>query len=121
MRTILVIALAGVLVGSEPPTQEPSISEVCVADHARLCEQTSIQSDGAMRCLMGHRQDVSQECRSALDARRQSVLARVRKACTNEIAAYCAGDHSETPLRCLRHHDAQLSPTCRATLPRWMS
>jgi hypothetical protein len=120
MRTLIVVGLAAGLAWTAREPPEPSIAEVCVADHARLCDEPSIHSDGAMRCLMSRRQDAA-SCRAALDARRQWVLDRVRKACTNEIAAFCAREAVDAPVRCLRHHNDQLSDACKAALPRWMS
>jgi hypothetical protein len=113
------LAAALAWAAGEPP--EPSVTEVCAADHARLCDEPSIHSEGAMRCLMSRRQDASEACRTALDARRQWVLDRVRKACANEIAAFCAREAVDSPVRCLRHHRDQLSDACKAVLPRWMS
>jgi hypothetical protein len=113
------LAAALAWAAGEPP--EPSVTEVCAADHARLCDEPSIHSEGAMRCLMSRRQDASEACRTALDARRQWVLDRVRKACANEIAAFCTREAVDSPVRCLRHHRDQLSDACKAVLPRWMS
>ena len=119
---LLILAyLAAALSASGDDLAGPTIAEVCTADHARLCEEGSIQRDGAMRCLMDHRQEVSDPCRGALNARRQWVQERVRSVCSNEIAAYCAREPSDTPIRCLRQHESQLSSVCKATLPRWMS
>lgn len=123
MRTMVMVVtfLAAALSAAADEPSEPSVAEVCLADHARFCDEQSINSEGAMRCLMDHRQEVSDPCRKGLDARRQWVLDRVRGACANEIAAYCAREPADAPVRCLRHHESQLSNTCKATLPRWMS
>lgn len=119
---ILIIAyLAAVLSAATADLPGHSIAEVCSADHARLCNETTIQSDGAMRCLMDHRQEVSDPCRSALNARRQWVQDRVRSACLNEIVAFCAREPGDAPVRCLRRYESQLSDHCRVSLPRWMS
>lgn len=115
--TFLVAALAAA--ADEKPA--PSIAEVCTADHARLCHENTIHSEGAMRCLMEHRQETSDPCRAALNARRQLMQDRVRSACTNEIAAYCAHEPADAPIRCLRQHESQLSKNCRVTLPHWIS
>jgi len=123
MRPIVVIiaGFVAALSAAAGAPVEPSVDEVCTADHERLCDEDTIHSDGAMRCLMSRRQDVSDACRRALNARREWVLDRVRKACTNEIAAFCAREGTDAPVRCLRHHQGQLSNACKATLPRWMS
>jgi hypothetical protein len=120
MLSIMAYLLAALsAVAGEAP--EPNIAELCTADHARLCSENSIQSDGAMRCLMDRRQEVSSPCRDALNARRQWVQTRVRAACTNEIVAYCARDRADPPIACLRRNESRLSRQCEATLPHWMS
>ena len=119
MLIIAYLAASLFAVADEAPGA--TIAEVCTADHARLCSENSIQSDGAMRCLMDRRQDVSLPCRGALNARRQWVQTRVRNACTNEIAAFCAREHDDPPIRCLRQNESRLSHACETTLPHWMS
>lgn len=118
---LIVTYLAAALSMAAGEAPEQSVAELCTADHARLCSESSIQSDGAMRCLMDRREDASSHCRDALNARRQWVQERVRVACTNEIAAYCAREHEAAPIRCLRQNESRLSNQCKATLPRWMS
>lgn len=120
MLSIMAFLLAA-LSAAAGEAPEPGIVELCTADHARLCSENSIQSDGAMRCLMDHRQEVSSPCRDALDARRVWVQTRVRGACTNEIAAYCARERSDPPIACLRRNESRLSHQCETTLPHWMS
>lgn len=123
MRTMVVVVtfLAAALSVAADEPSGPSVAESCSADHAQLCNEQSINSEGAMRCLMNHHEDVSDPCRSALNARRQWVLDRVRNACGNEIAAFCAREPTDAPVRCLRLYESQLSNACKATLPRWMS
>lgn len=99
----------------------PSVYEACAADHQRVCPQQSIASEGAMRCLRQHVSQVSPTCRVALNARRESVLSRVRAACSDEIRAHCshaAGQAEVSPIRCLRAYQSRLSDTCRSSLPR---
>ena len=117
----LVIAfLVAVLASAADELPGQSIEEVCTADHARLCGENTIQSEGAMRCLMERREETSAPCRDALNARRQSVQDRVRSACGNEIAAHCAREPDSAPIGCLRRHESLLSDHCRVSLPRWI-
>ena len=121
---LIMAYLAASLFAAAGEVPGATIAEVCAADHARLCSENSIQSDGAMRCLMDRRQDVSEPCRGALNARRQWVQERVRSACTNEIAAFCLQQtslyftaiangnsqmyHSSDLLRCLAESGLQV-------------
>jgi hypothetical protein len=118
---MLVIAfLVAALAAAADDLPGQSIEEVCTADHARLCHENTIQSEGAMRCLMERRQETSIPCRDALNARRQSVQDRVRSACASEIVAHCAREPADAPIGCLHRYEGHLSDHCRASLPRWI-
>lgn len=97
----------------------PNVVDACRADSARLCSALSPGSNEAMRCLRGRPEDVTAQCRAALSAHRDWLLARIRSACAGEIAVYCTQGQgvSRTLFRCLRAHETQLSAVCRATLP----
>jgi hypothetical protein len=121
VRKVLLPALfvAAAAVAAADPL--PSVYEACAADHERLCPQQSITSEGSMRCLRQHSAEASTTCRAALNARRESVLDRVRAACNEEIRAHCsrAGHQAEvSPIRCLRAYRSRLSDACRSALPR---
>jgi hypothetical protein len=121
MRIAIAAGMLGLLAATALGAEEPRVAEACAADHARLCSEASINSEGATRCLRSHFEELSKPCRDALNARRQRVLDRVRKACANEIAAFCTREPVGAPVRCLRHHESQLSSGCKAALPRWSS
>lgn len=121
-RAVLAILIAVLAVPGQSRSAEPTVYEACAADHARLCPQRSVASDGAIRCLRSHVADVSPSCRRALAARGEITLQRVRHACPNEIAAYCAtGEGARHIIRCLRRRENDLSAACRAALPRPIS
>lgn len=121
VRKVLFTALltgATTVAAAEPL---PSVYEACAGDHARLCPQQSIASEGSLRCLRQHSADVSTSCRTALNAQHESMLDRVRAACTEEIRAHCSrgGRQAEvSPIRCLRAYRSRLSDACRSALPR---
>jgi hypothetical protein len=112
--------LVAVLAATADELPGQKIEEVCSADHARLCHENTIQSEGAMRCLMVRREETSTPCRDALNARRQSAQDRVRSACASEIAAHCAREPADAPIGCLRRYEGHLSDHCRVSLPRWI-
>ncbi len=114
----LILSTAAIV---SPAWADTDLGEVCQADLARHCEGQTIGSEGAMRCLITHRAEVSKPCGQAVDQRREQALERVRASCSAEIANYCTDDNASgrAPFHCLRSHEAQLSATCKATLPRW--
>lgn len=97
----------------------PTLSSACAGDHARVCTQSSVNSDGAARCLRDHYAEVSRSCQMALDAKRERMMSRVRMACSGEIRSYCSHMRdSSSPVSCLHMHDNGLTKRCRAALPR---
>jgi hypothetical protein len=66
-----------------------------------------------------HRAELSQPCRAAREERRKQFLARVGAACGPEIAKFCntGSATDEGPGRCLRHHQSELSESCKAAIP----
>ncbi len=120
MRLALVVTFVMALAGSAQAESASDVADACGVDLARFCAGQSVGSEGAMGCLRTHRTEVSQPCRKALAARRERLLERVRSACGGEIANFCAGNKNagRAPIHCLRSHASQLSPACKATLPR---
>ena len=95
----------------------------CSADLAAFCAGQQMGSPTAWRCLRAHRDVVSRECRSVLNARRAALMERIRAACSSEIGNFCGnpGRGDPEPLRCLRRYQSQLSDACKAALPRQAS
>lgn len=121
-RALLAGVVATFAMAAPSQSAEPSVYEACATDHALLCPQRSVASEGALQCLRAHADEVGPSCRRALAARREALLQRVRGACADEIGSYCAtGEKALHVIRCLRRVKAELSAVCRAALPRSIS
>lgn len=121
MRWAATAALAVIAFGALPALAETDVGAACTAELDLMCNEKTMGSEGAMRCLIEHRGEVSKPCGTAVDARRAEALERVRAACTAEISNYCSDDAASgrAPFHCLRGHEAQLSASCKVSLPRW--
>jgi hypothetical protein len=102
----------------EPPRR---LRTACRADFQRLCDDVGgagRRGEGA-RCLREHRDDLSEACRAALDAR-ASARHRSREragVCRDEIRELCPDAAGRQSMRsCVRENRDQLSDTCRQAL-----
>jgi len=95
------------------------VREACAADFAKFCAGQDPRSDAGRTCMRQHHNEFTPACRSAIEARRQERMDRIKTACATDIAKFCnAGSQTdERPGRCLRDHKDQLSETCKAALP----
>ena len=121
MRTILIATFLALLMTS--PATAWELAKTCETDRANLCATQPAGSAAAMRCLRAHGDNVSAACRRALIADREKTLRRVRSACEAELANFCNDPKrgGRGPIRCLRGHQAKLTPACSAALPRTTS
>jgi hypothetical protein len=67
MRIAIAAGMLGLLATTALGAEEPRVAEACAADHARLCSEASINSEGATRCLRSHFEELSKPCRDALN------------------------------------------------------
>jgi len=74
------------------------------------------------RCLREHEKDLSPACRDHLAARHEQMRARaeaVFAACKSDVSEHCPDQKPGEGglIRCLRDHQADLTPECRDALP----
>ena len=101
------------------PTAGHPVREACAADFAKFCAGQDPWSDTGRACMRQHNSEFSESCRSAIAARRQERMERIKTACGADIAKFCNGSSQtdDRPGRCLRDHKDELSESCKAALP----
>ncbi len=95
------------------------LAEACRPDAARLCQGIVPGRGRIAACLRSHEADLSPACRGAMAAGRQRVR-ELSDACRPDAARLCRGipPGGGRILACLKSHEADLSPACRAELSR---
>lgn len=120
----ILCAVGLVAVGAPAWTEGPGRGRdgPCRADIEKHCADVERGGGAMARCLREHEKELSPGCRDHMAARHEQMKKRaetVSAACKGEVAKHCA-DHEPGEgglMRCLRDHEADLSPDCRAALP----
>ena len=99
------------------------VRQACAADFAKYCAGQDPWRETGRACMREHRAEFSEPCRTAMDARRKEMMARIRTACGADIAKFCntGSQTDEGPRRCLRDHKDELSDSCKAAFPNHRS
>jgi hypothetical protein len=127
-----------------PPPQGAAIANfraACDQDFARFCLGVQPGGGRIVRCLLGHRGELSPSCRSELAAarpasgaapipnaqgpapppgNRAATLAGFQASCGSDAQRLCAGAPREnnSVAKCLFSHGTELSPTCKVFLQK---
>jgi hypothetical protein len=106
------------LVLAAPVATGEEAERPCRADVKRLCPGAA-GGPAVRACLREHEDALSEACRTRMEAGRERGKA-MKDACAADVKAHCAGvERGQGRLhRCLREHQADLSPGCRDALPR---
>jgi len=112
------LALGAVLSAGGASAQGPGAGP-CQADAERLCKGVAPGGGALARCLKEHESELSKECSDQITKRGQDIRKRmgtIEEACQADIAKHCAGiEHGQGRVaRCLKDHEAELTPDCRA-------
>jgi len=107
--TGLVLAAAGEAQGQGP----------CADDAAKFCKDVQPGGGGIMRCIKEHENDLSPACKERV-AEMKKRLQEVREACQDDALKFCKdlNPGSGRIVNCLKEHENELSPECKAGMER---
>jgi len=108
-----VAALSTLLFALAGPTPD-AVAWPCQEDIETFCQGVVPGSGRLDRCLREHQEEISQECREVRLGIRDKVYGFV-DACAEDVKRLCgnvAGGDARIA-RCLKAHEAELSPVCR--------
>lgn len=112
----LVIACAGVLfIGTDIYAQGQR--GPCADDIAKLCKDVKPGGGRLANCLKEHEREVSPACAASIKETKRK-LRDAHHACADDIQKFCKDvkPGQGRIVNCLRDHQKDLSPTCRATM-----
>jgi hypothetical protein len=92
----------------------------CRTDVEKYCRQSQGDPKAAMDCLLDHQQDISDGCYDNLKQRMgdkengPAAGGPARKACKQDVEAFCKGIHpgGGRIVNCLKDHQKDLSDAC---------
>lgn len=112
------LAASGDAAHNDRPARESRAAGPCHEDLKQYCGNLE-RGDGRIRqCIDENRTKFSPACQQDMAARHASARQK-RQACEPDVQRLCPGIEAGGGriLACLRKHDAELSPACRAAMP----
>jgi hypothetical protein len=109
---VTLIMFLGVV--STAQSQEPGRKGPCKGDIEKFCKDVKQGQGRIIKCLKGHENELSPICRNDLDAAREKEQEFVKN-CKPDAERICKDVRPGNGriIRCLRQHEAQLSPNCQ--------
>jgi len=95
------------------------IKQACQPDAEKFCKGIKPGDGRIASCLKSHESELAPACQK-LVARVGTAAREVHEACRNDVEKLCQGIQpgGGRILACLRSHEAELSPPCKAVLAR---
>jgi hypothetical protein len=89
----------------------------CMDDAAKLCKGVQQGEGRVARCLKEHANELSPACKENIGKMKEEIK-EVAEACKDDAAKVCKGVEPGQGriLRCLKQHESELSPACKAKL-----
>ncbi len=104
------------------PTLSYADHKPCHADIEKFCKDTPRGKGAIVKCLKEHETEVSMECKEKgheMKMHMKEKMKDMRQHCKEDFKKFCADVKGKrgAKLECLKSHEAELSPTCKETLP----
>ena len=111
--TILAFFLAGFV--SAVQAQEPIQRGACKADVEKFCKDVKKGGGRIIKCMRQHEKELSQACKDEIAAAREKEK-EFQRSCRADEAKFCKDVRpgGGRIIRCLKQHEAELSPACQA-------
>jgi Cysteine rich repeat len=116
--TVLAFFLVfGVVTFVQGQATGPGGSNPCVVDVHQFCPDVNGRGP-ILRCLHSHTSSLSPACKEFMHERTSKLRAEA-KACRGDVETLCRGvePRGGRIVACLRQHEAELSPGCKAEIP----
>ena len=90
------------------------VDRPCVADAEKLCKGVQPGEGRMARCMKEHEKELSSGCKENIGKMKEKVK-EVAEACKDDAAKVCKDvkPGEGRILRCLKQHEAELSPACK--------
>jgi hypothetical protein len=112
---VLIVAVLFLIVSSIAQADDLHRRGPCKADIEKFCKDVKPGQGRIARCIKAHENELSPACRDKIEADREKTQEFV-KACKPDTAKFCKDikpGHGRI-IRCLKSHEAELSPQCDA-------
>ncbi len=90
----------------------------CADDVAKFCKEAQKTRGGIAKCLKEHADELSPACREKIGEAKKKIR-DFAEACKADLSAFCKDvkPGGGRLLQCLKQHESELSPECKAQMP----
>jgi hypothetical protein len=112
----LVIACVGILLAGTDAYAQGQRGP-CADDIAKFCKDVKPGGGRLVQCIQEHEKELSPSCTASIEEAKKK-LKDAHQACDDDVQKFCKDVKSGQGriVSCLREHQKDLSPTCRATM-----
>jgi hypothetical protein len=111
--------LAGALCLILPASVSAQESKPCAADAEKLCKGVEPGHGRVAKCMKEHESELSPACKANISKFKEEVK-EFSEACKEDVQKSCKGVKAGGGriLRCLKQHEATLTPQCKAEMSK---
>ena len=119
LRLVLVISVIFCFISLIAHAQEVEGKGACRADAEKFCKGVPPGHGNIARCMKQHEAELSPACKERIEEGKEKAKEFI-DACKPDAEKFCKGvaPGQGRILRCLKEHEAQLSPVCKAHFKR---
>jgi len=94
--------------------------KACGVDYKKFCANVKPGDGRIGKCLMQHKDEISQPCRSFFQQATKNLMNEFVAACQTDVANNCKGVQSGEGriLNCLRDHNKNISNDCKVVIKK---
>ncbi len=94
--------------------------KACATDYKRFCANVKPGDGRIGKCLMQHKDEISQTCRAFFQRAKKNLINEFIAACQTDVANNCKGVQSGEGriLNCLRDHSENISDRCKGVIQK---
>lgn len=97
--------------------EAPAAQGPCADDIAKYCKDVKPGGGRLAKCLKDNEKQLSPACKASIEESKKRVQ-EAHRACADDVQKYCKDvkPGQGRIVRCLKEHEKELSPECRAKL-----
>ena len=113
---IFLISISGSLASAQSPGKA---NRLCMADIDKFCKGMAPGNGRIAKCLNEHASELSPECKANRIELKKKIT-EMRENCKADVDKFCkdVNPGAGRIIKCLKTHEAELDPACRADITR---
>jgi hypothetical protein len=116
-RAMMVLTVVMLSIGVAAAADTPAAKSPCADDAAKYCKDVKPGDGRIAKCLKENEKQLSPACKSSIEDTKKRVK-EAHQACEADAQKFCKDvkPGQGRIVKCLREHEKELSPECRAKM-----